>query len=322
MRQISEFFNWILLTVLYFKQLLQRIKILIGLTTSEYGMSSPLEYEGVLVPSRTHDIRRIKAASLYDRFRHDDVVIANYPKSGNHFTADVILSLYKETGLVPQNRHATQVIGAFEFIFPELSLKVPKGDSNDLFHRFEQFSSPRLVVTHLPWSLLPPKIQRGEVKVINTYRNPKDVMCSMLAFFKKMYIVFDTVQMKDYIYWFMEGKVIHGSYMRHLRELYPNRNQPYLLSLQYEDMTKNLKENVRRIAEFLNIKITPRQLDAVVAASTFENKKQERGKNHPVYRKGKVGSWKSELTVEQNEMMDEWIQREMEGLEDLPMCYE
>jgi len=36
---------------------------------------------------------------------------------------------------------------------------------------------------------------------------------------------------------------------------------------------------------------------------------------------GKSGGWRSQLTVEQNDVMDEWINTELKGMEDLEFKY-
>ena len=58
---------------------------------------------------------------------------------------------------------------------------------------------------------------------------------------------------------------------------------------------QDLEGNVRKVAKFLNLELTQEQIDRVVTANTFENKKKEMGSNHPVYRKGEtVGIQQSE----------------------------
>mgnify|MGYP001791709398 CR=1 FL=1 len=37
---------------------------------------------------------------------------------------------------------------------------------------------------------------------------------------------------------------------------------------------------------------------------------------------GKVGSWKADFTVEQNEIADEWIRNGRKGLEDIKLIFE
>jgi len=36
---------------------------------------------------------------------------------------------------------------------------------------------------------------------------------------------------------------------------------------------------------------------------------------------GKSGGWRSQLTVEQNDVMDEWINTELDGMDDLKLKY-
>ena len=57
-------------------------------------------------------------------------------------------------------------------------------------------------------------------------------------------------------------------------------------------LLQDLKSNVERIAELLDVKLSPQQLETIVTGNTFENKKKELGSNHPVYRKGKKQSSK------------------------------
>jgi len=47
-----------------------------------------------------------------------------------------------------------------------------------------------------------------------------------------------------------------------------------------------LENNVREIAQFLDIKLTKEQIRRISNANTFDHKKQEAGKGHVLYRLG------------------------------------
>jgi len=47
-----------------------------------------------------------------------------------------------------------------------------------------------------------------------------------------------------------------------------------------------LENNVREIAQFLDIKLTEEQITRISKANTFDHKKQEAGKGHVLYRLG------------------------------------
>jgi len=87
------------------------------------------------------------------------------------------------------------------------------------------------------------------------------------------------------------------------------------------------------------VDLTEEQIRKVTEANTFESKKKEVGRGHAVYRSGKIernfttviikthlpigksGGWRSQLTVEQNDVMDEWINTELDGMDDLKLKY-
>ncbi|XP_067929955.1 amine sulfotransferase-like [Watersipora subatra] len=309
---LVELKMYVLLKFLSFLQVFRRFKIRLGFGHEKYGLLNPFQYKGYWFTSFMHNMAKIKECESYENFRPDDVIIVTYPKTGTNFTFEIVVSIYKELGLIPRNLASMKAVIPFEMV----GVKGFTGNSG-----FER-PSPRIFVSHLPLDLFSPMVREGKVKVIHCYRNPKDVVCSMFPFLKKMGAIAPNVSWNEFFYWFMEGNVIPGSYFKFLKEWYPYRNNPNMLTLQFEDMKKDLKSNVERIAELLDVKLSPQQLETIVTGNTFENKKKELGSNHPVYRKGKTGGWKSDLTVEQNEMLDEWIQREMEGLEELPMHYE
>ena len=54
----------------------------------------------------------------------------------------------------------------------------------------EQMPSPRVINTHLPFSMLPvSEVKSKQLKIIHVYRNPKDVCVSMFHFMKECKIL-------------------------------------------------------------------------------------------------------------------------------------
>ncbi|KAF6021208.1 SULT6B1 [Bugula neritina] len=152
-------------------------------------------------------------------------------------------------------------------------------------------------------------------------RNPKDTVCSYFPFLQKVRVLSSAVSWNTFFTNFIEGKVLYGSYAHFMKGWYPYRDMETVLNIQYEEMKKDLENNVRKIAEFLKLDLTEEQINKITEANTFESRKKEFGRGCVFYRKGKSGGWKAELTVEQNEVMDEWINTELDGMEDLKLKY-
>ncbi len=85
-------------------------------------------------------------------------------------------------------------------------------------------------------------------------------------------------------------------------------------------MKKDLKGSVLRVSKFLDVSLTKKTIDDIVAKSTFESMKQNPKinpdremasfkesikENKSFLRKGTVGDWKNYFTVAQDEYFDE-----------------
>ncbi|KAF6021207.1 SULT6B1 [Bugula neritina] len=203
-----------------------------------------------------------------------------------------------------------------------LGLGIRRADntSEDPLVHITSLQSPRILKTHLSWDILSSNIG-AKAKIIHCIRNPKDVVCSYYSFLHKLKLLTPDTTWNRFFDYFINGNVLYGSYTSYMRKWYPYRNLANVLNIQFEDMKENLENNVREIAQFLDIKLTKEQIRRISNANTFDHKKQEAGKGHVLYRLGKSGGWRSQLTVEQNEVMDEWINTELKGMEDLEFKY-
>jgi hypothetical protein len=127
---------------------------------------------------------------------------------------------------------------------------------------------------------------------------------------------------------FVNDKIINAPMNEHVLEYWKLRDQPNVLFLFYEDMKKDLKKEVLKVMKFLDKNYCDEQIDQLCAHLDFnsmknnpsvnkedeleENKKFLEDKavedeNSHFIRKGKVGSYKEELSAEQNAKFDEYV---------------
>ena len=109
---------------------------------------------------------------------------------------------------------------------------------------------PRIIKTHFPYSMTP---QNPNAKYVYITRNPKDTVVSYHFHVKGYIQLFDSpdVTISNVFSLFVAGKVEFNSYFDHVAEWYSKRNEANVLFLLYEDLKRDLKSNVIKIAKFL-----------------------------------------------------------------------
>ncbi|XP_060070424.1 sulfotransferase 1C2-like [Ylistrum balloti] len=235
--------------------------------------------------------------------RPHDVLLCTFPKSGTHWVYNMARMIQTKT----LRYSGTPVI------IEQENIKV-----------VDETSSPRMFHTHLPFPFIPKAAMEGQMKIIYVLRNPKDVAYSYYMFLSRLenssYIgSFDHYQK---VFLSEETTASGGSWFTHTKEWYTGMltNQSLkILSLRFEDLKKNLYQNILQIAEFLGVDHDETFLRNVERAVSFENLKEKHatilgeterykslGDNGrlPIYRKGIVGEWKNVFTVAQNETFD------------------
>jgi len=115
---------------------------------------------------------------------------------------------------------------------------------------------------------------------------------------------------------------------RHVLDFWKIRDDPNILFLFFEDMKRNLEQEVKKTMEFLGKNYSQEQIDKLCLHLTFDsiknnktvNKNEELekfvtsvgGKYDPneytFIRKGQVGGYKEELSIKENEMLDRYVQ--------------
>lgn len=100
-----------------------------------------------------------------------------------------------------------------------------------------------------------------------------------------------------------------------------------ILFLTYEDMKTDLRPELRRMQEFLGVRLSEEQLARLEAAVAFdaiktnplvnkENLLPSAGRGHGFIRKGIVGDWKNHFDEQMDKEWEPWIRRELEGMEE------
>ena len=192
----------------------------------------------------------------------------------------------------------------------------------------KSLKSPRLIKSHLPLFMLPPKLL-DTCKVVYVCRNPKDCCVS----YYHHTLLMGNNDMKngfpEFAKRFMKGQIEYGNYWTHLKDAWDRKNHPNLKFLWYEDMKKDLQKITQDLAKFLNYSVNEEQVKQIDEFLKFENYQKFRSE-FPVksegpkkfFRKGQIGDWKNHFTESELEKWDLWIQNNQNNLEGLEFTYD
>ncbi|XP_013388069.1 sulfotransferase family cytosolic 1B member 1-like [Lingula anatina] len=245
-----------------------------------------IEWEGVYFPCYP-DIRKNLDILQQIPVRDSDTFLCGFPKSGCHWTLEVMHMLIQgKTEYYPLSHFP---LAGLSHEYLETQLTTPRILAAHLHHR------------HAPKDLL------NNAKVIYIIRNPKDVAVSLYNFCKTYQYAKFNGEWSDFLPMFLSGKVIYGNWWEHvLGWKEAAKSNPNILFVAYEDMIQNLEVEAGRIAEHLCLPRSSQFLKEVADKCNFQSVKD--AKSHTRYtlfmRKGVVGDWKNYFTVAQNEMFD------------------
>ncbi|XP_012945789.1 sulfotransferase 1A1-like [Aplysia californica] len=265
---------------------------------------------------------RISLRSILDNVRNfqvrdDDVFVAGFPRSGNHWAFEVVNMILR---------------GKLEFAEVSFHTRILELMDSCPNERLKEVESPRQITSHSKLSVLPKQIVEKKAKVIFLIRNPKDAMLSMF----RLYSVFKNERFRYTGTWeeFLElqfqERFMHGGWFDQVLDVERfMKNHPdvpvYVHS--FEKMKENPVEATRALCKFLG---RPEDLVEDIANVTqFRNMKEklDAGKlgkvkdqvfqqgSEGILQKGATGGWKNAFTVAQSEAFDRVFQEKMAGSE-------
>lgn len=245
--------------------------------------------------------------------KESDVIISPYGKSGTTWLQQIV--------------HGLRTRGAMDF--EEITAAAPwleRAYDLGIDPNAPQVGGLRAFKSHLSWDDVP----KGG-KYICSVRDPKDVLVSFYHFFEGWWFEKGAISMEDFAREFFVGRPPERRYWYHLASWWPQRDNPNVLLLSFEEMKQNLPQTVRTIADFIDIELDDELFDIVVRQSSIEFMKANKekfddhlmrelseklsglppGGDSSKVREGRVGDHKQELSEEIRKELDELWQSEI-----------
>ncbi|CAF1247621.1 unnamed protein product [Adineta ricciae] len=275
--------------------------------------SMHLDIHGVPMCPRSFNTDTINMGLAYIA-RPDDVFIVTMPRSGTTWMETIVYSIL-------QNGRA------FNEDFKDFTARTPFLEQHG-GQGIVNMRRPGSIKTHLPLSIIP---QHSQAKYIYVVRNPKDMCTSFYKFIKTMPgVTHSDVPFDTYFDLFIAGRANYGDYFDHVLDAWSHKDEPNVLFIVYEDMKKDIRSVIRRLAKFLNVDLTDEILERIVQVTSFDYMKKAEYNKHlseesaghlfetrTVVRKGEVGDWRTLMSEEQSRRMDARFKQTMEHIPEL-----
>ncbi|XP_017271691.1 sulfotransferase 2B1-like isoform X1 [Kryptolebias marmoratus] len=274
-----------------------------------------LSYKGMLLPKAVHTPESLRHFEEF-AFRSDDVVIVTYPKSGTTWMQEIVPLVLSggDPASVETLHNWDRVPWLEETRAPVLNL--------------EDRPSPRMFTTHFHHDMMPASFFTAKPKVIYVMRNPKDVFTSFFHYHGMVSFLVDPNPQSEFLHKFLDGKVIFGTWFDHVKSWLSVDERQRILHISYEELTEqDLKDAVRKIAQFLEKPLDAEAIERIAHRCLFKNMKKNKMSNYSLvpldimdqtksefFRKGVVGDWKNQLTVAEAEYFDAVYKEKMKDV--------
>ncbi|XP_046383771.1 luciferin sulfotransferase-like isoform X2 [Ischnura elegans] len=300
------------------------------------GDSGKRSGKGYLLPDYFCDYeKQIREMEI----RPDDVWVASYPKTGTTWTQEMVWCIGNDLDF----EAAKSTILPLRFPFIDFSCLFdfetqPAEALNSSFYDFLKNSvnftinmkSPRYIKTHLPYELLPEQMKSKNTKIIYVARNPKDTCVSY--FHHARLIEGYRGSFEDFIELFLQDSVSYSPFWDHLVSYWEHREEANVLFLKYEEMKRDLPSVIRKVSKFLGKEqLNDKDMKTLCDHLSFDSMKTNSSVNYEFavdktqnlglsqgeqrfMRKGKVNSWKEEISPDVAERFDAWIENNLNGL--------
>ncbi|GFR06284.1 hypothetical protein TNCT_693721 [Trichonephila clavata] len=243
-----------------------------------------------------------------------DIVIASYPKTGTTWLQYIVLQIVSKGELFPSFNDCLSIYAPF------LEMK---GTSI-----LEKMEKPRIYKHHCPYNMVQ---KNSKAKYLYTYRRPEDTVVSYYHFM--INLGHDPPDREEFFAKFLSGKIAYGSYYDHVLSFYAHKDDEGMLLVSYENLLRNRKEEVLKIAKFLGDEYyqplfeDESLLETVLEHTSFDYMKKNLALIHPdpkveggerkvdFFRKGVMGDGKQSLSSDQLKQLKDMASEKLKGTE-------
>jgi hypothetical protein len=197
-----------------------------------------------------------------------------------------------------------------------------------------------VLATHLPCSLLPPRVL-ADTRIVYVCRDPKDALLSSWLFTRaasaSVGVDAESLPLQQAFELFREGRCFYGPQWRHVLEYWEASRVPRtssavvgnVLFLRYEEMLRDPAGTLRTMAEFMGCAFSEEEvaggvMDEIVELCSLENLRNMEAnrsgrriasgiRSNAFFRKGVSGDWSRHMSPEMGRMVDEVVEDALRG---------
>lgn len=294
-----------------------------------------IRVKSVLLPSCfTPHLEAIRTAPVYE----DDIWITSCPKSGTMWMQETVWCImnigtaeYEKTEKKASLRHRVPMFEQAGWTAVEND---PKGVIKSTLEIVKDLPRPRFIKSHLSYEMLPESHDTVRPKTVHITRNPRDTCVSFYHFAKTFLGYMGSLE--DMIELYTNDMVAFGApFLQTVLGYYNRREQENILFISYEDMKKDLRGNIIKVADFLEKELTSEQLDTLSEHLTFGGMAKDPSANLEEFtkyvidchshikedipeemkflRKGVIGDWKNNFDTKAVEKFKLWEEKWLKG---------
>jgi hypothetical protein len=285
-------------------------------------------YQGCWLRPRA--VESVKLVQEQFQARPDDVLLVTYPKCGTTWLKALAFTVTNRLLHAAAGDDAHPLLASHpQDLVP--FLEMPYRQLQHPVAELEEITSPRLLSTHLPVTLLPSSVSDLGCRIVYLCRNPKDVFVSLWHFINKgkrelHYTIDKAFEL------FSRGESPYGPIWEHNLGFWKKSvsESDRVLFLKYDEMMAHPVVYVKMLAEFLRVPFTEEEVSGGVVEDVVHLCSFDKLKSMPVnssgvsdriggvpmenssfFRAGKVGDWANHLTEEMAKKLDDIVDEKL-----------